>query len=334
MPTAETSQPTKRPTRAPNSNPAQAATARFVSYIGKAGPNWGTPASNEEFLKVIGVPGYGGSKGYNILNFAFWVSDSNNGGAAVNGAAYDWQNILNRITKSSLRETLTATANPTADQLRSAIKALYNNAGIKIFISAFGGADHPMQNGADPTVTASQLAAYAAAYQYNGVDVDWEEAIDGKFAAGAGGEQWLCTLTNALRNALPSEMGISHAPQAPYFMGSTRGQYPNGGYATVHSVCGHNIDFYNVQFYNQGQSTYNTYDSLFVSSIDWSQNSAVYQIMDGASPENVQIPASKLVVGKHTNGDGSSVSFCILFFAFSVVHMFVLHAHSLSMEQH
>merc|ERR1719197_1155658 len=28
--------------------------------------------------------------------------------------------------------------------------------------------------------------------------------------------------------------------------------------------------------------------------------------MDGASPENVQIPASKLVVGKHTNGDGSS----------------------------
>merc|ERR1712087_1062259 len=27
---------------------------------------------------------------------------------------------------------------------------------------------------------------------------------------------------------------------------------------------------------------------------------------DGASPENVQIPASKLVVGKHTNGDGSS----------------------------
>merc|ERR1711997_1194429 len=47
-------------------------------------------------------------------------------------------------------------------------------------------------------------------------------------------------------------------------------------------------------------------DTLFVSSIEWSQNSAVYQIMDGASPENVKVPASKLVVGKHTNGDGSS----------------------------
>merc|ERR1719362_521525 len=28
--------------------------------------------------------------------------------------------------------------------------------------------------------------------------------------------------------------------------------------------------------------------------------------MDGASPESVTIPAEKLVVGKHTNGDGSS----------------------------
>jgi len=33
--------------------------ARFVSYIGQAGPGWGTPASNEEFLKVMS---------HNILN--------------------------------------------------------------------------------------------------------------------------------------------------------------------------------------------------------------------------------------------------------------------------
>merc|ERR1719319_1005805 len=73
-------------------------------------------------------------------------------------------------------------------------------------------------------------------------------------------------------------------------MGSTLNQYPDGGYATVHANCGNNIDFYNVQFYNQGGSTYNDYASLFVSSIGWSANSAVYQI----------------VVGKHTLGDGSS----------------------------
>merc|ERR1719400_2993003 len=108
----------------------------MVSYIGQAGRGWGAPANNEEFLKVIGVPGYGGSKGYNIFLFAFWVSTSTNGGAAVNGAAYEWQNILNRITSTTLRI-----------ELPGAIKALYATEGIKIFISAFGGADHPMGNG-------------------------------------------------------------------------------------------------------------------------------------------------------------------------------------------
>merc|ERR1712176_440548 len=220
--------------------------------------------------------------------------------------AFEWQNILNRITSTSLKIELTGSANPTANDLRAAIKSLYNNAGIKIFISAFGGADHPMENGADPAQTATDLAEYANMYLYDGVDVDWEEAISGKFQSGAGGEVWLCALTDNLRNALPADKEISHAPQSPYFMGSTLNQYPDGGYATVHQNCGDNIDFYNVQFYNQGGSTYNTYDSLFVSSIGWSQNSAVYQIMDGASPERVTIPASKLVVGKHTNGDGSS----------------------------
>lgn len=35
---------------------------------------------------------------------------------------------------------------------------------------------------------------------------------------------------------------------------------------TVHKKVGDTIDFYNVQFYNQGDTKYNTYDSLFVSS--------------------------------------------------------------------
>ena len=55
---------------------------------------------------------------------------------------------------------------------------------------------------------------------------------------------WLCTLTKALRRALPSPRYlISHAPQAPYF---------DLGYDVVHRNCGADIDYYNVQFYNQG----------------------------------------------------------------------------------
>jgi len=283
--------------------------ARFVTYVGQAGPGWGNPGTNEAFLEYIGVPGYSslvGSNGYNVINFAFWVSNSANGGAAVNGAAFDWQNILNRITSTSLRQTLTDKTSPTAAELRAGIKALYAADGVELCISAFGGADHPMDNGANAETTAVALAAYASDYDYDCVDVDWEEAINGYFGATAGGETWLCSLTNKLRSELPSSMAISHAPQAPYFMGSTGNQYPNGGYATVHKNCGSNIDWYNVQFYNQGSSTYDTYATLFESSNGWSGNTAVYEIMDGDGPQNVQVDADKIVVGKHTVGDGST----------------------------
>eukprot|EP01084_Bolivina_argentea_P259582 438047_1 len=144
-------------------------------------------------------------------------------------------------------------------------------------------------------------------YKYDGVDIDWEEAISGKFASGAGGESWLCQLTNALRsNSNMNGKKITHAPQAPYFMGSQNGQYPRGGYNKVHRDCGSNIDWYNTQFYNQGSTSYNSYNGLFHNSIGWSSQSAVYEIMNGASPDRVSVPAEKIIVGKHTSGDGST----------------------------
>jgi len=280
---------------------------KFVSYIGQAGPGWSSPGTDEEFLKYIGVPGYGGDIGYNVLNFAFWVSTSDNGGAAVNGAAYDWQTISTRIASSSLRTALTGSASPTAAELRSAIKSLYKTKNIDICISAFGGTDHPMGNGEDAVATGQALAAYAKEYDYDCIDVDWEEAYNGKFSANGGGEEWLCSLTETLHSALQSDgIYITHAPQAPYFMGSTLYQYPNGGYTTVHKNCGDKISWYNVQFYNQGSTKYDSYAALFEEATGWSKNSAVYQIMDGASPENVPVPAEKIVVGKHTLGDGST----------------------------
>merc|ERR1719474_1540191 len=283
---------------------AVAQSTKFVTYIGQAGPGWANPGTNAEFLKYIGVPGYGGDLGYNVLNFAFWVSNSDNGGAAVNGAAYDWQKILNRITDSSLRITLTGTASPTAAQLRAGIKQLYALEGIDICISAFGGADHQMGNGGNAVTIAQALAQYGQDYDYDCYDIDWEEAYYGYFSATAYGEQWLCELTDTLYSTLAAGQYITHAPQAPYFMGTP--QYPLGGYTTVHKNCGDKISWYNVQFYNQGSTRYDTYSSLFVNSDGWSANTAVYEIMDGASSENVPVPAEKIVVGKHTFGDGSS----------------------------
>ena len=185
-----------------------AQSTKFVSYIGQAGPGWGNPGSNEDFLKYIGVPGYGGDLGYNVLNFAFWVSDSTNGGAAVNGAAYDWQDILNRITDSSLRITLTGSSSPTAAELRAGIKSLYSADGIDICISAFGGADHPMGNGKNAVTTGQSLATYAKDYDYDCVDVDWEEAYYGYFGATAG-TVTIYTLYVHLYMNCPSKYGMN-----------------------------------------------------------------------------------------------------------------------------
>jgi len=70
-------------------------------------------------------------------------------------------------------------------------------------------------------------------------------------------------MTRELRKHLPvGEYIVTHAPQAPYFTGTVR--YPNGGYLTVDKEVGHLIDWYNIQFYNQGDCTYDSYETLFV----------------------------------------------------------------------
>ena len=82
---------------------------------------------------------------------------------------------------------------------------------------------------------------------------------------------------------------ITHAPQAPYF--STE-RYKNGGYVNVHRQVGHLIDFYNVQFYNQGDTTYDTYEKLFVTSGGHFPGTSVKEISQKG------VPLEKIVVGK------------------------------------
>lgn len=91
------------------------------------------------------------------------------------------------------------------------------------------------------------------------MDLDYEDS--GALEHGKG-EDWLIRCTKAIRLVLPvGQYVLSHAPQAPYFMGTSK--YPNGAYLTVDKEVGHLIDFYNVQFYNQGSSTYDSYETLF-----------------------------------------------------------------------
>ena len=112
-------------------------------------------------------------------------------------------------------------------------------------VSAFGATEHPTTAGVDPVVCATKLADFVSTYNLDGVDIDWEDTA--AFQAGTG-EAWLITLTKTLRQLLPNAI-ITHAPQAPYFAGTSL--YPKGAYIAVDQAVGSMIQFYNVQFYNQ-----------------------------------------------------------------------------------
>jgi len=172
----------------------------------------------------------------------------------------------------------------------------YHKAGIKVFVSAFGDTDYP--TGKDPSSVGKALANFVITNQLDGVDIDYE---DNDAMNQGKGEQWLITMTQALRAGIGSGRQISHAPQAPYFMGQP--QYPNGGYLTVDKQAGSAIDWYNIQYYNQGTSDYSTYQALFKASNGWAVNTSVYQIAS-------KVSVDKLVVGKPvTTGDATNTGY-------------------------
>jgi len=78
-----------------------------------------------------------------------------------------------------------------------------------------------------------------------------------------------------IRRKLPFHI-VSHAPQGPYFSPSFA---PKGAYLTINNLVDKFIDFYNVQFYNQGNTTYETYEQLFVDSGSLIPNTSVFQII-------------------------------------------------------
>lgn len=60
----------------------------------------------------------------------------------------------------------------------------------------------------------------------------------------------------------------------------------------MNTQVGSTIDFYNVQFYNQGNSKYDTYSLLFLTSGGYFTGTSVKEIISKG------IPAKKIVIGK------------------------------------
>ncbi len=70
------------------------------------------------------------------------------------------------------------TENPfgtTKEQVQLNLKKKYNDAGVKILISAFGATEFPTTAGYDPTDCATKLGNFVLQNNLDGVDIDWED---------------------------------------------------------------------------------------------------------------------------------------------------------------
>jgi chitinase len=250
---------------------AASTASHFVSYVNFLNAWW----PPEAIAASIGVPPYSHPYSYNIINLAFWTTNQ-----GPVDAALLWCNALTYVSPTNPWGT-------TTQQIQQAWLSLYHQYGVKVLVSAFGATDFPTSQGADPIEVAEALAKFVIDNGLDGVDLDWED--NAAMETGTG-EPWLISCTQKLRELLGKPYIITHAPQAPYFMGVTK--YPAGGYLKINEDVGNDIDWYNIQFYNQDSSKYDTYQTLFDSSDGWATNTAVKQIAAAG------VPKEKLVVGK------------------------------------
>ncbi|MEO5335308.1 MAG: glycoside hydrolase family 18 protein [Magnetospirillum sp. WYHS-4] len=168
----------------------------------------------------------------------------------------------------------------------------FHQAGIKVLVSAGGATEEPIT--ADPTGGAAYgraVAEFAKTYRLDGVDFDIEDI----HALQAGtATQWLADATRAVKDVLPDAV-VTHAPQAPYFMGAYASNY-----LQVDEQVGDLIDFYNIQFYNQMSTGYDSCTTLIDQADGWATGTAVKQLIAAG------IPQTRIVIGKPmTPGDAA-----------------------------
>ena len=259
---------------------ASTAAPVFSTYIDKV-TQWWPP---EAIAAGMALPGYAADTDYNVINLAFWTRDGPADLAIV------WADLYTYVSADNPWGNSTA-------EVQAAWRKLYNDAGIRIVVSAFGATDFPTSAGASASETCDDITEFVLANQLDGVDLDWED--NAAMEAGTG-EAWLIECVKTIRARLPrDEYVVTMAPQGPYF--TDIGYYPNGAMLAVDAAVGAEIDWYNVQFYNQGDTEYNSYETLFETAEGYFKGTAVAEMVaNGVAPE-------KIVVGKPvTTGDATN----------------------------
>ncbi|KAH3760346.1 glycoside hydrolase [Pelomyxa schiedti] len=197
------------------------ASSKYVTYIDSL-TSWWPPTA---IAASMGVPTYAPASAYNVINLAFWTSN-----AGPVDAAMVWAHPINYVS----------TDNPwgqTDEEVRAAWLELYHSANISLIVSAFGATDFPTSEGTNAVTVATNLAQFIIDTNADGVDLDYE---DNDAMNQGKGEDWVIQCTQTLRSLLPATKIITHAPQAPYFMGTPT--YPKGGYITVSNSVGASIN--------------------------------------------------------------------------------------------
>ena len=145
------------------------------------------------------------------------------------------------------------------DQFRNNIRIL-QNAGKRVLISV-GGATFPSsayQNyymsifGIEGEWLLEQIVNFVTDYNFDGVDIDYEDNAGFGDNRTYDGVDFLSRLTSALAQRLPSGQNIiTHAPQTPYW--DSHSEFARGGIAPYYQIwqnVGNQIDWVNNQFYN------------------------------------------------------------------------------------
>jgi chitinase len=251
-------------------------TPPVVAYVDAITTWWGC---NVPF--GFGLPNASTPLSYNTVILSFWTT----GGPA--DSVQLWSDPVDYIPTN-------CTYGTDNSAIQQSIINDFHAAGINVLASAFGSTNYPTST--DPAQTCSALAQFILDNNLDGVDIDYEDTAG--FSANGGGEQWLITCTQTLRQSLPQgQYLLTHAPQGPYFEEASSSPYPNGAYLTVDSEVGDLIDWYNLQYYNQGTSAYVTYEDLFVQSSSF-PGSAVLELQGTLK--------SAVAVGKPVNPSDAS----------------------------
>jgi hypothetical protein len=111
--------------------------------------------------KNLGLPGYADPHDYNYIIFAFW--SCKRGPLDV---TLVWQNISKYLGDKNPWGT-------DNHQVQLALKKIYNDAGIKIMVSAFGSTEFPTTHYEDPVMCATNLGNFVLANNLDGADIDW-----------------------------------------------------------------------------------------------------------------------------------------------------------------